>query len=182
MGENRSKKIVVLGTKHSLFPIVLVSIADRCDGLFCPVLVQCFGGRLALTPSSKDSTSWENSYLKQEMSAETEHSKEPWVACEVPNQADMDGLYEIYNKPFGLGVIGWTLKKEDGQRIAVCINACKKIGNPASINETIEALKGMLELVTFSGSHMPIKAFKEKAEKARQQAIIAATPTTGATA
>lgn len=72
---------------------------------------------------------------------ETKHTPEPWIACDIADILGLNaGHFEIYNKPFGAGIVGWAVTKEDAARIASCVNACKGI-NPEAVPELLEALR-----------------------------------------
>ena len=72
---------------------------------------------------------------------ETKHTPEPWIACDIADILGLNaGHFEIYNKPFGAGIVGWAVTKEDAARIVSCVNACKGI-NPEAVPELLEALE-----------------------------------------
>lgn len=43
----------------------------------------------------------------------------PWISTQVTDSlGPMVGTYEIYNRPFGMGVIGWALTAKDADLFA----------------------------------------------------------------
>ena len=105
---------------------------------------------------------------------ETKHTPEPWIACDIADILGLNaGHFEIYNKPFGAGIVGWAVTKEDAARIASCVNACKGI-NPEVVPELPEALRiALTDLeqaqkethIDFRGSIDAIRAVLAKATK-----------------
>ena len=57
------------------------------------------------------------------------YTPEPWVFANIPD-SDL-GMVEIYNKPWGIGIVGYAITIEDAKRITDCVNACKEMKDPA---------------------------------------------------
>lgn len=74
---------------------------------------------------------------------EFNHTPEPWAVANIPDI--MNGMYEIYNKPFGLGIIGYSHNKEDAKRISECVNAMKGIENPIKFMEVVNSMLTMID-------------------------------------
>lgn len=74
----------------------------------------------------------------------TTHTPGPWHVANVPDfisSRSTNGMYEIYNKPFGLGIVGYAHTEEDGKRITECVNAMEGIPDPSNHRATWDAIQ-----------------------------------------
>lgn len=75
----------------------------------------------------------------------------PWLVTNVPDIVTSKTtlvMYELFNKSYGLGTIGYVESEEDAQRIVACVNACDGISNErlTSINVSNDSLFEAIEL------------------------------------
>lgn len=73
------------------------------------------------------------------------HTPEPWHVANVPDSMGRHaGRYEIFNKPYQLGIVAHADSKEDSDRIVSCVNAMKGIEDPAKYVTDNNDLKDLL--------------------------------------
>ena len=78
---------------------------------------------------------------------EFNHTPEPWRVSAIPDMVTTRtiGMYEIFNKPYGLGIVGYACTAEDAERIAACVNSMKDIENPIKFMEGVNSMLTMIE-------------------------------------
>lgn len=79
---------------------------------------------------------------------EFNHTPEPWHVATIPDMVTTrsnSGMYEIFNKPYGLGIVGYACTAEDAERIAACVNSMKDIENPIKFMEGVNSMLTMIE-------------------------------------
>jgi hypothetical protein len=70
------------------------------------------------------------------------HTPGPWHVANVPDITGPNaGSYEIFNKPYGLGVVAHADSEADAKRIVACVNAMEGIDDPSNLRATWDAIK-----------------------------------------
>lgn len=91
----------------------------------------------------------------------TTHTPGPWHVANIPDMmGPTAGTYEIFDKPYGLGVVANANSEADAKRIVDCVNACEGIRQPSDFMEclldTLKNVKQMYEDVQPAGGYQGV--------------------------
>lgn len=74
----------------------------------------------------------------------TTHTPGPWHVANIPDMmGPTAGTYEIFDKPYGLGVVANANSEADAKRIIACVNAMEGIPDPSNLRATWDAIQNL---------------------------------------